>query len=198
MTDKSELRFQEIYEEYRAKVFRYLVRMVGECEAEDLTQEVFVKVGRGLDAFRGESSLSTWIYRIANNAALDRLRSSQNDPQKRLPLEDFAEIECDEEIRTDERQHSAEKKVLRREMNGCIREIIDKLPDSYRSVIVLSELEGFKDGEIADIIGLSLQATKIRIHRARAKLRDELSKACDFFRDEENEFACERKEASTT
>jgi len=195
MTDKSELRFQEIYEEYRAKVFRYLTRMVGECEAEDLTQEVFVKVGRGLDAFRGDSALSTWIFKIANNTALDKLRSSNNPSRKKLALDEFEEIEQDEEIRTEGRQHSAEKKVLRQEMNGCIRGIIDTLPDSYRSVIILSELEGFKDSEIADIIGLSLQATKIRIHRARARLKDELSKACDFFRDEENEFGCERKDA---
>ncbi len=195
--DESERRFQEIYEEYRAKVLRYVARIARECEAEDLTQEVFVRVGRGLDAFRGESALSTWIYRIATNAALDRLRSSRGESQ-RLPIDEMTEIEEDGKIGTDERRHSAERKMLREEMNGCIRGIVDQLPDSYRSVIVLSELEGFKDSEIADIVGLSLQATKIRLHRARAKLREALSNACDFYRDEENEFACERKDADKT
>jgi len=61
---KGEIRFQQIYDEYQGKICRYLTRMVGENEAEDLTQEVFVKIGQALESFRGESSLSTWIYQI--------------------------------------------------------------------------------------------------------------------------------------
>lgn len=67
--------FQAIHDEYRPKIVRYLSRLVGESEAEDLGQEVFIKVGKALQGFQGKSSLSTWIYRIATNAALDRLRS---------------------------------------------------------------------------------------------------------------------------
>jgi RNA polymerase sigma-70 factor (ECF subfamily) len=78
-------------------------------------------------------------------------------------------------------------------MNGCIREIIETLPEAYRSVIVLSELEGFKDSEVANILGLSLEATKIRLRRARTRLKEELKTACIFYRDERNEFACDRK-----
>jgi RNA polymerase sigma-70 factor (ECF subfamily) len=70
------------------------------------------------------------------------------------------------------------------------------LPDQYQSVIVLSELEGLKDGENAEIIGVTLQAAKVRLHRARAKLRKELSGACVFYRDERNELACDRKNSS--
>ena len=80
-------------------------------------------------------------------------------------------------------------------MNGCIREIIEALPEAYRTVIVLSELEGLKDSEIAKIIGLSLQATKIRIHRARVRLKSELTKACLFYQNEQNELACDRKDS---
>jgi RNA polymerase sigma-70 factor (ECF subfamily) len=83
--------------------------------------------------------------------------------------------------------------VIRDEMNGCIREIIGRLPEAYRSVIVLSELEGFRDGEIAEILGLSLQAAKVRLHRARTKLRRDLETACVFYRDERNELSCDRK-----
>jgi RNA polymerase sigma-70 factor (ECF subfamily) len=78
-------------------------------------------------------------------------------------------------------------------MNGCVREIIKTLPETYRSVIVLSELEGFKDAEIADILGLGLEAAKLRLHRARTRLKKELKTACIFYRDERNEFACDRK-----
>ena len=71
--DESE--FQKIYDSFRPKILRYLTRLVSEYEAEDLTQEVFVKINQALKTFRGESQLSTWIYRIATNVALDRLRS---------------------------------------------------------------------------------------------------------------------------
>ena len=71
----NQLEFQKVYDTFQPKIHRYLVRFVGDYEAEDLTQEVFVKVGQGLKEFRGESQLSTWIYKIATNSALDRLRS---------------------------------------------------------------------------------------------------------------------------
>jgi len=68
--------FQEIYSEFQPKLYRYFVRVAGESDAEDLTQETMVKVSRGLERFRGESSLSTWIYTIATNVARDRFRSA--------------------------------------------------------------------------------------------------------------------------
>ncbi len=198
MRDDPEVRFQQLYDEYHAKIFRYLARIVGQSEAEDLTQEVFVKVGQALETFRGESQLSTWIYRIATNAALDRLRqpSVRHGGEKLLPVESIAEIKADQDIRTGELKPSTEQGLIRTEMNGCIREIIQKLPEQYRSVIVLSELEDLKDSEIAEILGLTLQAAKVRLHRARAKLRKELAAACVFYRDERNELACDRKNTS--
>ena len=198
MRDDPELRFQQVYDEYHAKIFRYLARIVGQSEAEDLTQEVFVKVGQSLETFRGESQLSTWIYRIATNAALDRLRqpSVRHGGEKLLPVESIAEIKADQDIRTGELKASTEQRLIRGEMNGCIREIILALPEQYRSVIVLSELEDLKDSEIAEILGLTLQTAKVRLHRARAKLRKELSAACVFYRDERNELACDRKNPS--
>jgi len=198
MRDDPELRFQQVYDEYHAKIFRYLTRIVGQSEAEDLTQEVFVKVGQSLETFRGESQLSTWIYRIATNAALDRLRqpSVRHGGEKLLPVEAIAEIKADADIQTGELKASTEQRLIRSEMNGCIREIIQTLPEQYRSVIVLSELEGLKDSEIAEILGLTLQTAKMRLHRARAKLRKELAAACVFYRDEQNEFACDRKNPS--
>ncbi len=190
-----EIRFQQIYDEYQGKISRYLTRMVGENEAEDLTQEVFVKIGQALEGFRGESSLSTWIYQIATNAALDQFRRpfDRHAGGKLLPVEAITETKEDENIWTGELMASTEQRVIRQEMNGCIREIIQTLPETYRSVIVLSELEGLTDSEIADILGLTLQATKIRLHRARGKLRKELTTACIFYRDDRQEFACDRK-----
>ena len=68
--------FQEIYQEFKPKLFRYFARLAGENEAEDLTQETMVKINHGLDQFRGDSTVSTWIYRIATNVARDRFRSA--------------------------------------------------------------------------------------------------------------------------
>ena len=192
--DDSSLKFQKIYAEYYGKIHLYLKRMAGDAEADDLTQEVFVKLGQALDKFRGESQLSTWIYQIATNTALDRFRaSSRSGYDKNLCVEEFAETEEEKNVWTGEKEASTEQKVIRQEMNGCIREIINTLPEADRTVIVLSELEGLKDNEIAQILGLSLQATKIRIHRARGRLKSELSKACVFYRDDRNELACDRK-----
>jgi len=193
--DSAEIKFQQVYDEYQGKIFRYLTRMVGEDEAEDLTQDVFVKIGQALETFRGESSLSTWIYRIATNAALDKLRRPLNCLQgdKLLPVESITEIKEDENIWTGELADSTEQRVIRQEMNGCIREIISTLPEAYRAVIVLSELEGQSNHEIADILGLTLHAAKIRLHRARARLKKELAASCIFYRDDREEFACDRK-----
>ena len=195
MTEQ-ELEFQQIYRDFHPRILRYLTRMVGENDAEDLAQEVFAKIGKALQAFRGESRLSTWIYRIATNAALDRLRhisSTRNGDAKNESVEGIVENEEDKNVWTGEQAASTEQRVIRREMNGCIREIIETLPEGYRSVIVLSELERMKDGEIADILGLSLQAAKVRLHRARTKLKKELSTACVFYRDDRNVLACDRK-----
>jgi RNA polymerase sigma-70 factor, ECF subfamily len=111
-------------------------------------------------------------------------------------VEAIAEIKADEDIHTGELKPSTEQRLIRDEMNGCIREIVQTLPEQYRSIIVLSELEGLKDNEIAEILGLTLQAAKVRLHRARARLRKELGVACVFYRDELNEFACDRKNPS--
>ena len=190
-----EFNFQKIHDDFRPRMVRYLTRIVGENEAEDLTQEVFAKIDGALKAFRGESSLSTWVYQIATNVARDRLRrlSARHGNEKSLPIDDITETEEDKDLWTGEQTASTEQRVIRKEMNGCVREMISTLPESYRSVIVLSDLEGFTDAEIADIVGLSLPAAKIRLHRARTKLKEELKKACVFYRDERNELACDRK-----
>ncbi|MGE5812835.1 MAG: RNA polymerase sigma factor, partial [Ignavibacteria bacterium] len=85
--------------------------------------------------------------------------------------------------------------LIRREMNDCIRNFIEQLPTDYRTVLVLSELEGLKNIQIADILGTTLSIVKIRLHRARTKLKKELESHCSFYRDERNELACDLKTA---
>jgi RNA polymerase sigma-70 factor (ECF subfamily) len=173
------LDFQKIHDEFRPKIHRYLVRMVGEFEAEDLTQEVFARIYRSLASFRGESQLSTWIYRIATNAALDRLR----DPAfKRLVQNnrsdgpDPAEIEFEDQAR--EGTPSPEQELFHRERYECYCDFLENLPPNYRMVVALSELGELAANEIAEILGLSLDVVKIRLHRGRVRLLQELKAHC--------------------
>lgn len=190
--------FQSIHDTFRPKILRYLTRFVEEDEAEDLTQTVMVKVSESLRNFRGDSTLSTWIYRIATNTALDKLRSRAmkwTDQQSgSTGIRTESEVESVESgIALEEQTPSVEAAVIRKEMNECIGEFIDSLRETDKTVIVLSELEGFKNSEIAEILGISLDTVKIRLHRARDRLRKVLRTKCNFFRDERNEFACDRK-----
>ena len=192
-----EQELQNIYTTFNEKIRRYLTRLVGDAEAEDLTHDVFVKAGKSLKDFRGESQLSTWIYRIATNTALDRLRTAdfKQSVQERLSIdEDETAIE-DIDVWTGRKTALPDQQLIRREMNDCIRGFIESLPAAYRSVIVLGELEEFTNHEIAEILGISLDAVKIRLHRARARLKKELETHCSFYRDEQNEFACDLKDA---
>ena len=196
-TDGGFKSFEEIYSEFFPRISSYLGRFVGAQEAEDVTQEVFLKVSAALSNFRGGSSLSTWIYRIATNTALDHLRKTrpaQPEPEINNPASDGLVPEETAGINGGGGP-ALDKELIRKEMNECIRGIVDGLPENYRMVLVLSEMEGFRDAEIARILGVSLETVKIRLYRARARLRRELEANCNFYRDERNELACDRKPA---
>jgi RNA polymerase sigma-70 factor (ECF subfamily) len=177
--DNWQSEFPEIYTTYWPKLTRYLIRMVGESEAEDLAQEVFIKVSQALPGFRGESSLSTWLYRIATNTALDRLRS---------PV--FQKQGADHPIEAEADEHAAclpdhkppiEQQFVKHEMGDCILGYLSRLPEIYRSVLVLSDMEDLTNKEIADILDVPLSTVKIRLHRARASLREELETHCEYY-----------------
>src|SRR5512138_1185392 len=116
--------FKSIHDQFRPRVLRYVTRLVGEMEAEDLTQSVMLKVNEGIARFRGESSLSTWIYRVATNAALDRLRG-----RKIESLTD-AGYEFDEnDLPPAATSASVEATAIRAEMRACIAEFVQRLPE---------------------------------------------------------------------
>jgi RNA polymerase sigma-70 factor (ECF subfamily) len=187
------LSFEAVHREFQAKVLRYLAGFVDADEAADLAQVTMIKVSEHLPEFRGESSLSTWIYRIATNVALDRLRQRSPDRVAIGGEPDAEDDDLDENVPAQLQAPSAETAAMRNEMSGCVREFVDRLPASYRSILVLSDIEGLTNGEIAEITGLSLDTVKIRLHRARIKLRAELRAGCSIERDERNELACDRR-----
>ncbi len=187
--------FREIYEKYHPGILRFLTRLVGRNDAEDVAQEVFLKVDRGLPDFRGDSAIGTWIYRIARNAALDRLRSREGWERK---ADEFGAQRADDEPADriadfPDEQASIERYLIGKEMGECIRGRVESLPESYRGVLVLSELAGMTNAEIASALGTSEGAVKIRLHRARAVLRKDLGAYCLLYRDGRDELACEPK-----
>lgn len=182
--------FDGIYREFQPRIQRYLCNLCGEADAPDLTQAVFLKVSRSLDSFRGDSSLATWIYRIATNTAHDHAASS-------LARQKGAELLFDDDNSVDDLPDAAlsgtDREYIRREMNACIRGVVDKLPENYRTVLLLSEFEELGNAEIAAILGISLDTVKIRLHRGRAALRKAMEGQCTFYHDERSELMCDRK-----
>lgn len=178
----------QLYREYFERIKNYLARYVGDGYAEELAQEVFIKVVKSRDKFRGESSIKTWIYRIATNSAKDFLKShykKYHDVISEGHLEQYDFVIFDND--------SPESLNLTEEMNECIKEFIYRLPDDYSVVLVLSELEDYKIKEISELLDISQNTIKVRLHRARAKLRDEINSGCIVTTDCENRKVCERK-----
>lgn len=184
--------FDKVYREFHERVNRYLERVVGKSDAEDLAQEVFLKINKGLRDFKGESSLSTWVYRIATNAALDRMKSRSHREGKETVSLEMIGSEPDTAV-VNGMSLSAEREAIRDEMRACIQEFVDKLPADYRIVVRLSEMKDLRNQQIADILGISLDAVKIRLHRARARLKADLEAGCSFYHDEDGKLACDRK-----
>jgi RNA polymerase sigma-70 factor (ECF subfamily) len=190
------LDFESIYYTYYPKIHHYLVRMTGSSEAEDIAQEVFIKINGSLNDFRPESKLSTWIYKIATNLALDKLRSASFRNHKKTDSISELGIELiDKHIYTENRDDQTDQQIIRKEMNKCIQNFIEELPENYKIVLVLSEFENLKNNEIADVLNISVDTVKIRLYRAKAKLKDVLNCNCNFYRDKRNILFCDLKKS---
>ncbi len=185
MATDRRLCFEDVYAEFHPRIRRYLDRLLGGGEAEDATQEVFVKVSQALARFRGGSSVSTWLYRVATNVAYDRMRSAS--------FRRNGDVSIDSATPEKDPSPGIERQLARREMSDCVDRFIDHLPANYRSVVILSEQEGLTNQEIGKALGLTVHTVKIRLHRARTRLKQELGDGCTFYRDERNELACDPK-----
>jgi RNA polymerase sigma factor (sigma-70 family) len=124
---------------FHPRILRYVSKMTNPDEAEDITQDIFIKVHRSLAGFKGESSLSTWIYRIATNTALDRLRATSRKSSN--PISESELEAMDQNVWTDEKKSGSEDEIVRNEMNECIREFIERLYQLKLSKYVYTEGE---------------------------------------------------------
>jgi RNA polymerase sigma-70 factor, ECF subfamily len=169
-----EAAYRELIRRYQRPVFALLFRMVRDRElAEDLSQETFVKALNAIESYRPEFKFSSWIFKIANNAAIDHLRRRELDT---LSLDGSPNAETPEAIQATAlqigaRQESPLDAVEAKELGGAIEAAIGRLRPEYRSCILLRHVEGRAYEEIAEILNLPLGTVKTYIHRARNELR---------------------------
>jgi RNA polymerase sigma-70 factor (ECF subfamily) len=166
--------YRELVRRYERPIFALLYRMVRDRElAEDLAQETFVKALNAIESYRPEFKFSSWIFKIANNAAIDHLRRRELDT---LSLDGSPHAETPEAMQATAlqigaRQESPLDAVEARELGGAIEAAIGSLRPEYRSCILLRHVEGRAYEEIAEILDLPLGTVKTYIHRARNELR---------------------------
>jgi RNA polymerase sigma-70 factor, ECF subfamily len=161
----------QVFAEHATRVYNLARRMLGNhSDAEDVTQDVFLQVVRHLDNFRGECGVTTWLHRITVNAALAlrRRRYRQQERQADAPLEQLPSGQPG-------RSECPEGQAMNRETRLLLERSIAQLPDIYRDVFLLSDVEGLTNPEIGSLLGLGLAAVKSRLHRARLLVRDMLS-----------------------
>jgi RNA polymerase sigma-70 factor (ECF subfamily) len=150
-----------LYERYRRRVFALIARIVGAQDAEELTQDVFLRAFRGLEKFRGDAQLSTWMYRLAVNAALSHATRAQARAKRNVSDEALEKMPAPDGIEQGDPR-----------LRARLQEALVALPAGYRAVLVLHDVEGLQHDEIAQILGCRVGTSKSQLHKARAKMRD--------------------------
>jgi RNA polymerase sigma-70 factor (ECF subfamily) len=171
--------FDELVRRYQDKVYRLSYKILRhEDDAAEALQDALLSAYRGLKNFKAESTFSTWLYRVATNAALMKYRKrrdghvslersqSDNEDAEPLALPDWSAQPLDELLDTETRE--------------VMQEGIDRLPEELRVVFVLRDVEGLSNGEVSEVLDLSIPAVKSRLHRARLQLRNRLDR---YFKD---------------
>lgn len=189
---RDEAAFEELIRQYEKKVYTLCFRMCGNSEdAEEAAQDAFLALWRGIDRFRQESSLSTWIYRLATNACIDTLRRRKKQSGS-VSLDD-EELFVDAVGTSPQPQETVEH----RETQKLLQEGLSALPEEYRKVLILREIEGLSYTEIAESASIELGTVKSRISRGRSLLRNFLSGNGNFFEIASSKVTeCNREEMS--
>ncbi len=169
--------FDTLYKDHVDLMYRFAHRLCGEPEAaKDLVQETFLNAYRGFDRFRGDAQISTWLYTIASRACLRMRRRRKGAPERELSLEEFIPTSDGEfrlQIPID--GLSPEAALQNKQLREALDAAIDRLPNKYKMVLVLRDMEGISAKEVGAIMGLNDRAVKSRLHRARLFVRRELS-----------------------
>ena len=165
--------FRKLVEDYSPRVYNLALKMLRDPDlAEDILQETFVSAYRAIDRFEGRSHISTWLYRIAHNAVLTRLRKEKAMPEVES-LEDHPDLDTLPAL--GEGEHSPERRILQAELLEKMDRALANLSESLRAVFVLRDIDGLSTSQTAQVLDLSETAVKTRLHRARLALRAQLA-----------------------
>jgi RNA polymerase sigma-70 factor (ECF subfamily) len=183
-----ELDIDSLYRAHFSDVHRFVYHFVQNAAlADELTQDAFLKAYEGWDSFRGEAPERIWLLRIARNVCLDYLRSPRVRRAKAVPLDEGGEMAtapgCEPPLTVDQAARQAE-------MTDCVQRFVLSLAETLRTPLILHDMEGLTNAQIAQVLGVSLEAAKMRLHRARAGLRRMMEERCDLFYDERNVLSC--------
>ena len=175
--------FWNIYDDYYERVKKFIFALVkDEWVADDLIQETFIKVQKNVHQLRDESKLSSWIFKIAYYLCQDHFRKKSPSSQREQVLSEKKGILSEPLFQRQLEQH---------QMSACVQDKIRLLPESYQTVLVLFDLMEFNHQEIAEILDISIENVKVRLHRARRKLKTILEEECRFEVDERSVFICQ-------
>jgi RNA polymerase sigma-70 factor (ECF subfamily) len=185
------MEFWDIYDQYYVRVRKFILTLVrDEWVADDIIQETFFKIQNNLKNLKDTSRLSSWIFRIAYNLCQDHFRRSKRSRKEETidqeGMEDFKEALI-------QKGPDIQKQLEQRQMGECVQDQINLLPESLRTVLILFDIMEFSHQEISDILGITVKNVKVRLHRARKKLKPILEKKCIFEMDERNVLVCEPK-----
>jgi len=169
-------RFPDLVKRYEQKLYNFSLRMCrNPADAEDTVQETFLNVFKYLKDFRYEAKFKNWLYRIAASTCIKRRRKSKFAPERELSLDEFYhQEESESPNQVPDWALMPLDKLLSNELLDQINQAVFSLPEKYRLVIVLRDIEGFSTAETSQILNVSPANVKVRLHRARLFLRDKL------------------------
>jgi RNA polymerase sigma-70 factor, ECF subfamily len=166
---------ERLLADHEAQVYRFSMKMCRDPEdARDVLQNTLLTVARGIGDFRGNASLSTWLYTIARSFCIKKRRRSKYAPQAEIRLDGPGGLEA---RHLTDAKGSPEAALEAKEIERALQRAVDTLPTMYREVLILRDIEGLTAVEVAEVVGASVQAIKSRLHRARAMVREKMAPA---------------------
>jgi RNA polymerase sigma-70 factor, ECF subfamily len=183
--DSARPTISQVYETYRDRVLAYATRLIGRDAADDVAQEVFIKIGRSLESLTDPSRLPSWVYAITLNTVRDLARKQASLKERHAsaagPAAASAADDDPLERIPDTRSCTPEEAAMRGEMLGCYLDYVEALPANYLDVFRLSQFDELSNEDIARRLSLTVGTVKIRLHRARAKLFEQLRRDCQCY-----------------
>jgi RNA polymerase sigma-70 factor (ECF subfamily) len=187
----------DVFGRFHEAIYRYILRLVHHSgEAEDLTQETFIRAHNNLSDLHNSDALKSWLYRIATHVCYDRFRQTSYRIEPQSLDEERSGTSQIDELANDPADGTLEQVIDQTEMSACIQAYIDRLSDDYRITILLHDIHGMTCAEISQILGCSLELTKVRLFRARQKLKVILAAGCDIGTGAQGTITCDPKHHS--